>query len=76
MGGVWRLPVDPSNALTIAVEVAQNGELLYVTVDTVVYRSLDGGATFNTEKLPTNRLIRAIVTNQANPDIVYLGLIE
>ncbi|OGE84923.1 MAG: hypothetical protein A3J48_00330 [Candidatus Doudnabacteria bacterium RIFCSPHIGHO2_02_FULL_46_11] len=78
-GTTWRalrLPVDPSNALTIAVEVAQNGELLYVTVDTVVYRSLDGGATFNTEKLPTNRLIRAIVTNQANPDIVYLGLIE
>ena len=78
-GVTWsavRLPVNPENAVTIGVEVAGDGRLLYVSIDTVIYKSLDGGTTFNIFKLPTNRLIRRIVVLSNNSDIVYAGLIQ
>ncbi len=78
-GATWRsvrLPVDPRNASTLGIEVAQAGNLLYVSIDTVIYKSLDSGITFNISKLGTNRLIKVLEAIPSNPEIVYAGLIK
>lgn len=78
-GVTWsylRLPVDPSHARAVAVDVSRDGNTFYVSIDTVVYRSLDGGKTFTPVKIPTERLIQAVVLSPVNFDTVYAGLIS
>lgn len=78
-GVTWtnlRLPVDPAGARAIAIDTARDGSLFYVSIDTVVYRSLDAGRTFTTVKIPTERLINSIALTPSDPNIVYTGLIN
>lgn len=58
------------NALTVNPKNCQ--EIYYVT-NTTFYRSLDGGVTWTTRKLPTTRSGHKLLIDFNDPDTLYLG---
>ncbi|HBK34728.1 MAG: Glycosyl hydrolase [Candidatus Uhrbacteria bacterium GW2011_GWE2_40_58] len=58
------LAMDPENADTI-----------YYSAASTFYRSLDGGQTWTTDKLPTTRLPQYLLVNPENPSQVYLSVV-
>lgn len=59
----------------LAVSPSSSRELYYGTA-TTFYRSLDGGKTWSTKKIPTNRASTAILVDQAAPATVFVGVTE
>lgn len=59
------------NALAINPHNSQ--EIYYVT-NTTFYRSLDGGKTWSTKKLPTSRAGRALLVDPEQPGVLYLAV--
>lgn len=51
----------------------QDEEEIYYVTDTTFYRSLDGGVSWSTRELPTSRPGKALLINQEEPNIIYLG---
>lgn len=51
----------------------QNSNDIYYTTDTTFFRSLDGGATWTTKKLPTRRSGRELLIDFKNTNMIYLG---
>ncbi|MDP3985358.1 MAG: hypothetical protein Q8P82_01215 [bacterium] len=77
-GGVTWQPLNlptPPNSVTIfslAVSPRNVNEIYYGTASTF-YRSLNGGANWSTNKLPTTRAATAMLVDPQDPKVVYLG---
>ncbi len=52
----------------------ENSQELYYATDTTFYRSLDGGVSWNTRRLPTTRVSSSLLVNPADTDMIYLGV--
>jgi photosystem II stability/assembly factor-like uncharacterized protein len=64
---------DSASINAIAVNPSNSNEIYYVT-NTTFYRSLDGGVNWATKRLPTVRGGSALLVDQANPNVIYLGV--
>jgi len=51
-----------------------NGNEIYYATDTNFYRSLDGGTTWSTWRLPTQRVGRALAVHPEDGNVLYLGM--
>lgn len=61
------------NAMTVDPQNSNN--LFYVT-NTTFFRSTDGGTSWSTKKLPTNRAGRSLLVDFTNPNYIYLGTMQ
>lgn len=67
------LPLDKGAIINaIAVNPKNSKEVYYVT-NTAFFRSLDGGVTWTSKKLPTSQAASKLLIDSANPKIIYLG---
>lgn len=57
----------------LALNPRNNEQIVYIT-DTTLYRSPNGGAGWETFKLPTPRNGRALIMHPEQPSILYLGV--
>jgi photosystem II stability/assembly factor-like uncharacterized protein len=53
-----------------------NSEEIYYVTNTTFYRSLDGGKSWATKKLPTARAGWKLLADYENPDILYMGVMQ
>ncbi len=77
-GATWQkielLPSEKSATInTIAVNPRNSQEIYYVTF-TTFYRSLDGGKTWSTIKLPTSRAGWNLIVDPSSPNVIYMGV--
>lgn len=76
-GVTWEaLPIvspETVEVLSFAVNPKDSKELYYGTA-TTFYRSLDGGQSWTTKKLPTSRIATALLVDFEDPATVYLGV--
>lgn len=68
-------PAQDAVIKAVAVD-PQNSQNLYYVTNTTFFHSADGGATWSTKKLPTNRAGRKLLVDFSNPKILYLGTIQ
>ena len=66
-------PEKKATINSIAVNPKNSKEIYYVT-NTTFYRSLDGGTNWATKKLPTTRAGWKLLVDQANPNVIYMGV--
>lgn len=59
---IYSLAIDPNNS----------GEIYYTTMTTLV-KSIDGGQTWSSRRLPFSRVANAILINPENSNLVYFG---
>lgn len=52
----------------------QNSQQLYYVTDTNFYRSNDGGISWSTKRLPTQRAGSALLVSPDNPQVLYMGV--
>lgn len=65
-------PANSVKPLVLAVDWA-NAKNIYYATSTTFYKSLDGGATWQTQKLPTNRLPSLLSIDYKDSKVLYLG---
>lgn len=65
-------PEKDATINAVAVNPANVNEIYYVT-NTTFYRSLDGGKTWSSRKLPTNRTGAKLLIDPVNPSVLYLA---
>jgi photosystem II stability/assembly factor-like uncharacterized protein len=78
LGETWQkiqiiTPQDKSSINDMVMNYGDTKEIYYVT-NTTFYRSIDGGASWTTIKLPTSRAGNILVLDPKTPNIIYLGL--
>jgi photosystem II stability/assembly factor-like uncharacterized protein len=68
------LPVQDQSAsiLTVATSTT-NDSLVYTAIGSTIYKSTDGGNTWQTQNSNTNALITALLVHPQNPQLVYAG---
>jgi hypothetical protein len=77
-GNTW----EPIDLVTSAGQVkirslamdGGNPDVLYYAANATFYRSLDGGETWNTERLPTNRVVRSMLLDPNDNSRIYIGV--
>lgn len=78
-GQTWnQLPIispESVEIFTFALNPKNSKEMYYGTA-TTFYRSVDGGARWSTEKLPTRRQASTILIDPEKSEIIYLGVLE
>ncbi len=76
-GTSWQaLPIvspETVEILSFTVNPEDSKELYYGTA-TTFYRSVDGGQSWSTKKLPTSRIATALMVDYEEPNVVYLGV--
>jgi photosystem II stability/assembly factor-like uncharacterized protein len=77
-GETWQkielLPSERSATInTVVINPRNSLEIYYVTF-TTFYRSLDGGKTWSTIKLPTSRAGWNLIVDPSSPNIIYMGV--
>ncbi len=68
------IPSEADAAIKAVAINPQNSQEIYYVTDTTFYRSLDGGITWNTRRLPTARIGSSLLVNPSNPQLIYLGV--
>ena len=69
------LPVKDTTLRTSAVAVDPgDSNTLYATVGSTVFKSTNGGLTWQTKELSTTNEVRTIIINPASTNILYLGV--
>ena len=68
------IPSESDAAIKAVAINPQNSQQLYYVTDTTFYRSLDGGVSWNTRRLPTQRIGSSLLVSPADPNVVYLGV--
>ncbi|MBX4191442.1 MAG: hypothetical protein KW804_01430, partial [Candidatus Doudnabacteria bacterium] len=69
------MPVRNAALRVSAISVnPQNSNNLFVSVASTLYKSVNGGLTWETKSLPTTTTIHTIVINPQSTNIIYLGL--
>jgi len=76
-GATWEAlnlltPPNGADIKVIAVNPANNKEIFYATPSTF-YRSVDGGAEWGTQKLPSTRPPAFLLIDSLDPKIMYIG---
>lgn len=66
-------PPESVTITSLAVNPQNGREIYYGTVNTL-YRSMDGGVTWVTKKLPTTRGATALAVDPKNGNTIYLGV--
>jgi photosystem II stability/assembly factor-like uncharacterized protein len=76
-GGHWTrltLPVQDQSASILTVATSPtNDSLVYTAVGSTIYKSTDGGNTWQTQNSNTTSLITALLVHPQNPQLVYAG---
>lgn len=65
-------PANSVKPLVVAVDHANDKNIYYAT-STTLYKSVDGGLTWKTQKLPTNRLPSVLTVDVKDTKVLYLG---
>ncbi|MFH1822781.1 MAG: YCF48-related protein [Patescibacteria group bacterium] len=66
-------PEKKSTINALAINPKNSQEIYYVT-DTTFYRSLDGGQSWTSKKLPSTRAGWKLLIDPENPNTIYLGV--
>lgn len=76
-GGSWSflaLPVKNASLLISAAAVnPSNSNNLFVSIGRILFKSLNGGVTWETKVMATNAIIKLIQINPVSTNIIYLG---
>lgn len=77
-GDTWKsinliTPESKTIINSLAVNLNNSNEIYYVT-NTTFYRSLDGGESWATKKLPTTRAGWKLLIDYKDPNIIYMGV--
>jgi photosystem II stability/assembly factor-like uncharacterized protein len=71
------LPVRDTSLRVTAVAVSPlDSNTLYTAVGSTLFKSTNGGVTWETHKLPSTHTVRQILINPVTPNIIYLGMGE
>jgi photosystem II stability/assembly factor-like uncharacterized protein len=77
-GATWSvmyLPVRNTTLISTAVAVSPlDSNTLYAAVGSTVFKSTNGGVSWETNKLPTGQTVRQILINPETPNVIYLGM--
>ena len=77
-GGSWsymQMPVRNSVLRTSSVAVSpKDSNNLYATVGSTLFKSINGGVTWQTKPLPSAQEVRTILIDPSSPNVLYLGL--
>lgn len=65
-------PANTVKPLVVAVDPVNDKNIYYAT-STTFYKSVDGGTTWKTQKLPTNRLPSVMTVDYKDSKVLYLG---
>jgi photosystem II stability/assembly factor-like uncharacterized protein len=76
-GSTWKeiplvTPDRGANIYSLAID-PKNSNNIYYGTDTTLYKSVDGGNTWQTQKAPTIGYINYLLINPNDPKIIYLG---
>lgn len=72
---VLNLPVKPTTSLARAIAVAQlNSNIVFTSVGSTIYKSLDGGSSWQTKSITSGGIINVILIDPQLPQIVYGGI--
>lgn len=69
------VPVKSTAQLPRAIASSKGGVLAYASIGSTIFKSLDGGQSWQTEELPTTNSINRILIDPVLPQIVYAGLV-
>jgi len=76
-GSSWArliLPLQDQSASILPIATSQtNDSLVYTAVGSTIYKSTDGGNTWQTQNSNTTALITALLVHPQNPQLVYAG---
>lgn len=70
------LPLNNQTQRPRAIAIANNGMLVYTSVGSTIYRSIDGGNSWQSEETPAGNLINKILIDPHNTSRIYAGLIK
>ncbi len=74
---VMSLPVTNETLKVSSVAInPSNSNSLLIAVGSTLFKTSNGGVTWETRKLPTEQKVRQILINPDQPNIVYLGMGE
>lgn len=76
-GSTWNylnIPVRTSAELPRAVSSTRGGAIAYTSIGSTIYKTLDGGQSWQTQGLPTTNLVNKILIDPTLPQITYAGL--
>jgi photosystem II stability/assembly factor-like uncharacterized protein len=76
-GKTWlflNLPVKDSAQQPRAVASSRNGMLAYTSIGNTLFRTGDGGQSWQTQILPTNANVNRILIDPVLPQVAYVGL--
>lgn len=77
-GNTWAtisLPVPPGENKPHAIAIAKNSSnIVYTSINSTIYKSADGGQTFQTQKVVTTGVINYILIDPELPQIAYAGV--
>lgn len=77
-GKTWNavdLPVKKDSSGTRAIAVAKtSSNLVFTSVDSTIYKSTDGGASWQTQGVATSGFVNYILVDPQMPQIVYAGI--
>ena len=76
-GDTWEvvglLPAPEDTAIYSVGIDPKNSNIIYYTTRTTLLKSLDGGVTWSSRKLPFSKAAKRILVNPENPNILYMG---
>ncbi len=68
------IPSEKDASIKAVAINPQNSQELYYVTDTNFYRSQDGGISWNTKRLPTQRAGSALLVSPDNTQLIYMGV--
>ena len=77
-GNSWQevkiiMPPESKPVLSLAIE-PQNTDHLYYGAGPILYRSLDQGINWTVHELPSQRDVKTIAIDPADPNLIYVGM--
>jgi len=77
-GKTWaaiKLPIQNGQNVTRGIAIAKNSSnLVFTSIGSTIYKSTDGGLTWQTQKVATNGIINYILVDPELPQIVWAGI--
>ncbi len=70
------MPVRSSAELPRAVASARGGTIVFASIGSTLFKSLDGAKTWQTQSLPTQNSVNKIIIDPILPQVDYAGLIN
>jgi len=69
------VPVQSASQLPRAIASTRGGMVAYTSIGSTIFKTLDGGQSWQTEGLPTNNIVNKLLIDPQLSQIVYAGLI-